>query len=316
MAQALTTTGATRADDTGGASARRLGNIPGAGTARAGWGTLRTIARNPSGLIGLVIVIAFMLISFVGPHFVPLDTKARLDKIYLTPSAAYPLGTDYQGRDVLSQMVHGGRDVILVALTTAVVTTLIAVTFGSLAGFLGGWFDSAVMAIADAVLTIPQLPLLLVIAATVRLNNIVLLGTLLAALGWPALLRAIRAQVLSLKQRDYVEAARALDLGLAHIIFREILPSMSGYIAISFVLGMINAIFLQVGLVFFGLVPLSGNNWGVMLQLAWARGAIFFKGALSYILSPVIAISLLQLALIMLARSLEEVFNPRLRGVH
>ena len=98
--------------------------------------------------------------------------------------------------------------------------------------------------------------------------------------------------------------------------FREIMPSIAGYIAISFTLGMINAIFLQVGLVFLGLVPLSGNNWGVMLQLAWVRGAIFFKGALMYILAPVIAISLLQLALILMARSMEEVFNPRLRGGH
>lgn len=287
--------------------------VPGLGALRAFLGAIAAQARNPAGAIGLAGVTFFLLLAFAGPTFVPLDTKAKLDKIYQLPSAEYPLGTDYQGRDVWSQIVHGGRDIIIVASTTALITTFIAVALGSLAGFLGGWFDSIVLTIADIILTIPQFPLLLVLATFVRLNNIVLLGVLLAALGWPALMRAIRSQVLSLRQRDYVEAARCLDLGTGHIVFRQILPSMSGYVAISFTLGMINAIFLQVGLIFLGLVPLSGNNWGVMLQLAWVRGAIFYKNALAYILAPVIAISLLQLSLILLARSLEEVFNPRLR---
>ena len=288
--------------------------IPGLGLVRSVARTLRLMARNPVGFVGFLGVVAIVLFAFVAPRFVPIDTKAHLELVYQTPSRAHWFGTDYQGRDVFAQIAHGGRSVILVAVTTAVVTTAIALVFGSLSGLLGGWVDGAIMTVADAVLTIPALPLLIVIAGTVKLNNIFLLGLLLASLGWPPLLRAIRAQVLSLKQRDYVEAARALDLGMAHIIFREILPSMSGYIAISFVLGMINAIYLQVGLVFLGLVPLSGNDWGVMLQLAWVRGAIFFKGALAYILAPVIAISLLQLALITMARSMEEVFNPRLRG--
>jgi peptide/nickel transport system permease protein len=296
--------------------ARWYERIPGAGLVAALWRGFRLLAQNPAGFAGFLIVLSFVLITFVGPRFVPLDTKARLDKIYQTPSREYLLGTDYQGRDVFSQMVHGGRDILLVAATTALVTTLLAMTLGALSGFLGGWVDAAAMGLADIILTIPQLPLLVVIAAFVRLNNIFLIAVLLASLGWPALSRAIRAQVLSLKQRDYVEAARALDLGLWHIIFREILPSMAGYIALSFTLAMINAIFLQVALVFFGLVPLSGNNWGVMLQLAWARGAIFFKGALAYILAPVVAISLLQLGLVMMARSMEEIFNPRLRGAN
>lgn len=293
---------------------RRLEALPGAGLVTGLWGGLRLMAGNPAGFTGFLIVLAFVLISFAGPAFVPLDTKARLDKIYQTPSREFLLGTDYQGRDVLTQMVHGGRDILLVAGATALATTVLAMTLGALSGFLGGWVDAAIMGLADIVLTVPQFPLLAVIAAFIRFNNIMLLALLLAALGWPALARAIRAQVLSLKQRDYVEAARSLDLGLGHIIFREILPSMAGYIAISFTLGMTNAIVLMVGLTFLGLVPLSGNSWGVMLALAWARGAIFFKGALAYILAPVVAISLLTLGLTMMARSLEEVFNPRLRG--
>ncbi len=286
--------------------------LPGMSILRALGRTLLALLRQPAGAIGLVGVVFFLFMAFVGPSFVTLDVKTKFGKEYQLPSSEFLLGTDYQGRDVFSQIVHGGREIIIVATTTALITTAIAVSLGALAGFLGGWFDTVVLAIADIILTIPQFPLLLVLATFVRLNNIVLLGVLLAALGWPALMRAIRSQVLSLRQRDYIEAARCLDLGTGHIVFRQILPSMTGYIAISFTLGMINAIFLQVGLIFLGLVPLSGNNWGVMLQLAWVRGAIFIKGGLGYILSPVVAISLLQLSLIMLARSLEEIFNPRL----
>jgi peptide/nickel transport system permease protein len=140
-----------------------------------------------------------------------------------------------------------------------------------------------------------------------------MLALLLGFLSWPVLLRAVRSQVLSLKQRDYVEAARALDLGTRHIIFSEVLPNMMTYIAISFALGMTQAIYNQVALIYLGLVPLSGANWGVMINLAWVRGAIFYQDSLLYILSPIMAIALFQLAVVWMTRSLEEVFNPRLR---
>jgi peptide/nickel transport system permease protein len=128
------------------------------------------------------------------------------------------------------------------------------------------------------------------------------------------LLRAVRSQALSLKQRDFVEAARALDLGTMHIIFREIVPNMMTYIIISFALAMTGAIYAQVALVLFGLVPFSGSNWGVMLSLAWVRGAIYFKDSIWYIMMPVAAIVILQLSVVTMTRSLELVFNPRLRS--
>jgi peptide/nickel transport system permease protein len=154
---------------------------------------------------------------------------------------------------------------------------------------------------------------LFVLSVFIKLNNPVLLAAIIGGLGWPVLLRAVRSQVLSLKERDFVEAAEALDLGTRHIIFREILPQMRSYIAISFVLAMTNAMYLQTALIYLGLVPLSGNNWAVMLQLAYTRGAIFYRDSLMYILGPIIAIGVVQLALITMTRSLEELFNPRLR---
>jgi peptide/nickel transport system permease protein len=245
---------------------------------------------------------------------VPLDTKVDLTAIYAGPSFAHLLGTDYQGRDVLNQIIWGGRDIMIVAFLAALLSTLIAVTFGSLGAVVGGALDSAILAITDVILTIPRLPLLVVLAALLRLNSILILALIVGALAWPSLLRAVRAQVLSLKEREFVEAARALDLGLGHIIFAEILPNMRSYIAISFILAMTQAIYAQAGLIFLGLVPLSGTNWGVMINLAWVRGAVFFRDSLPYILSPVLAIALFQLALVSLASALEDIFNPRLRS--
>lgn len=275
---------------------------------------LRFIARNRAGFIGFCVLVFLLLVSFVGPYFVPLDTKARIDKIYSPPSWEHPLGTDSEGKDILSQIVNGGRDVLVVAFLSGLITTLIAAPLGAISAFFGGRVDAVITTIADVVLTIPQIPLLLVIAAVVRFNNVYMLAFILGVTAWPGLLRAVRSQVLSIKEKDYVEAARLLDLGTLHIIFREILPNMMGYVAIAFILATTAAVYAQVGLILFGLVPLSGHNWGVMINLAWVRGAIFFKDSIWYIMAPVTAIVLFQWSMVTFTRSLEEIFNPSLRS--
>jgi peptide/nickel transport system permease protein len=275
--------------------------------------TLRLLTRNPVGFIGFLGVVFFIVLSFVVPHFVPLDRTTKIDQVYAAASWQHPLGTDFSGRDVLSHVIHGGRDVLTIAFLAGAISTLIAVTLGSLSALAGGTVDSAIMGLADIVLTIPQFPLLIVLAGLLRFNSVVILAVILGLLSWPSLTRAIRAQVLSLRERDFVEAARALDLGTRHIILREIMPNMASYLVVSLIFAMTAAVYAQVGLVFLGLVPLSGTNWGVMLQLAWTKGAIFYPKALWYIMGPVLAIALFQLALVFASRSLEEVFNPRLR---
>ncbi|MEZ4834170.1 MAG: ABC transporter permease [Caldilineaceae bacterium] len=276
--------------------------------------SLRILTYNKVGFIGFLVVVFMILLSYVGPQFVPLDTKTKVDLIYTTPSMEHPLGTDHQGRDIWSQIVNGGRDVIYVAFIAAVVSTLIAVVLGATSAFVGGWVDGLLMQFTDIILTIPQFPLLAVLAAFVSLNSLTPLGVLLGLLSWPALSRAIRAQALSLKQRDFIEAARALDLGTRHIVFREIVPNMMPYIIVSFTLAMTGAVYAQAGLVFLGLVPIASGNWSVMIQLAWVRGAIFYRDSVWYIMAPILAIAILQLALITMTRSLELVFNPRLRS--
>lgn len=276
--------------------------------------TVAVVARRPVGLAGLVGVGGFVLLAFVVPFFVPLTNAVDTASVYLTPSFAHPLGTDFQGRDVLNQIVYGGRDILSVAFLAAFFSTAIAVTFGSLAATLGGKADTIILAIADIVLTVPHLIVLIVVAALFRPSGFFVLAVLLASLQWAGLLRQIRAQILSLKEREYVEAARSLDLGLGHVIFREMLPNMASYIAIHFIFAMTGAVYAQVGLIVLGLVPLSGANWGTMLYFAQSQGALYFSDSFWYILSPILAISLFQLSLVALASGLEDVFNPRLRA--
>jgi peptide/nickel transport system permease protein len=271
------------------------------------------MSYNKVGFIGFLAIVTILLISYVGPVIVELDTHTKVDKIYQTPSSEFWLGTDHQGRDIFSQIIHGGRDVLAVGATAGFLSTLIGVTLGTFAGFVGGRLDGAIVAITDFALTIPRLPLIIVLAAIITFDSSIYLGLILGFLNWPALLRAIRSQALSLKERDFVQAARALDLGTPHIIFREIVPNMMSYIIISFTLAMTEAIYAMVGLVLLGLAPFSGTNWGVMLSLANTRGAIYFKDSIWYIMSPVVAIAVLQLSLITMNRSLELIFNPRLR---
>lgn len=276
--------------------------------------TLRLIAKRPTGLIGLVGVIAIFLLAFVGPLVIPYDDTVDITAIYQSPSLDHPLGTDSSGRDVWVQIVHGGKDMLVIGLIAALVSTFIAVTFGALAATVGGAIDTVIVSLTDIWLTIPRVPLLVVAAAVLKLDSLFYIALLLGFLGWAGLLRQIRAQVLSLKERDYVEAARSLDLGLVHVIFREILPSMRSYIVIHFIFAMTGAIYGVAGLLLLGLLPLSGNNWGLMLNFATVRGAIYFRDSLWYILSPILAIVLFQLSLVWLAAALDDLFNPRLRG--
>jgi peptide/nickel transport system permease protein len=276
--------------------------------------SLRLLAYNKVGFVGFLGVVAIVLLSYIGPYFWPVQVRASVDEIFESPSSGHWLGTDDAGKDNWVQIVNGGKDVIYAGAIAALISTAIAVTFGSLAGFLGGWVDSIVVAVTDIFLTIPQLPLLAVLATFIKLDNMTLLGVLLGVLGWPFLLRAVRAQTFSLKERDFVEAARALDLGTWHIIFKEMLPNMMTYIVISFALGFTGSIYAQVALILIGLVPFSSSNWSLMISWGWNHGALFFKDSVWYMMSPIVAIALLQLSVITMTRSLEVVFNPRLRA--
>lgn len=280
----------------------------------AGLEFLRLLSRRPSGLVGFIGIVFFLLLAFVAPIFVPPQEQANVNEIYQTPSLQHFLGTDNSGRDVLNLIVQGGKEILSVAILTAGITTLIAMTLGSLSATLGGKVDAVLVAFADILLTVPQLIVLIVISALARPTNFVALAVVLSVLGWAGLMRQVRSQVLTLKERDYVEAARSLDLGVFHIIFREILPNMRSYIIIHFVQGMTGAIYAQVALIVLGLVPFTGNNWAKLLYFANTQGAFYFRDAFWFVFSPILAIVLLQLSLVLFVNALEDIFNPRLRS--
>lgn len=299
MADTVTTAGAVAAIGTTGVS--RFSGI------------ISSMRRSPSGFIGFIIVALLVAITAIGPFFTP-ELSPDIKSILLPfGSPGHLLGTDNEGKDVLIQMIDGGRAVIFIGFFAAAISTVIAIILGSLAAYLGGAFDSAVVTLADVVLTIPQIVLLAVLGSFVKLDSPVVLALLVGGLSWPVLTRAVRSQVLSLKEREFVEAARLLDLGTARVVFVEILPNMASFILMNFMIGVTNAIYQLVGLYLLGLAPLTGSNWGIMLNRAWIAGAIFNDASLPFILSPVVAIVLLLLGLVMMTRSLEEILNPRLR---
>ncbi len=270
-------------------------------------------ANNKVGVFAFGIFAAILLLAFVGPFFMPDSNPSDGRNVWAPPSRDHWLGTDNFARDTWYQIVMGGRSLLLVAAAAALMSLAISVIFGALSAMVGGTFDTIVLTITDIVLTVPTIILLGVLAAFVRLDSAFLLAVILAATGWPVLLRAVRAQVLSLKEREYVEAARMLDLGMPRILFREVLPNMMSYIVINFVTGMTGAIYGQVILYFLGLVSLSGNNWGLMVQTGYLQGALNNRDAMWFIMSPIFMITMLQLSLVLMSRSLEDIFNPRLR---
>ena len=280
-----------------------------------GWGQIfwRFLRRDKIGAAAFAVFGFFIFLALFGPLLTSTEKVTDLTQLYSQPSRDHILGTDYAGHDIFTQIVRGTRSVLVVGALAAAMSTFLAVTLGALSALFGGSFDSGVLLLTDVVLTIPYIVFLGVLATFVKLDSPILLAFIIAAVSWPTLLRAVRAQVLSLKEREYVEAARVLDLGTPHILFREVLPNMTSYIVINFVIAMTNAIYGQIILYFFGLVPLSGDNWGLMIQFAFTKGAIYFTDSLWYIMSPIVAICLLQLSLVLISRSLEEIFNPRLR---
>ncbi len=239
------------------------------------------------------------------------------DNIVISNPALGPphlLGTDTQGRDIATHVVHGGRVLILTALIGGAISTVIALFLGSFSALTGGVLDSALTALTNLILAIPRFPLLVVMAGLIQFDNTLYLGVLIGLLGWPPLMRAIRSQVLSLRERDFVEAARSLGLSTNHIMFREILPNMISYVMINFIFSITFAMYEQIGLVVLGLAPINDYTWGVMLYFGRSRGTLYNPDGASMALSPVLAIAFFQVCLVLFARALEELFDPRLRA--
>jgi peptide/nickel transport system permease protein len=275
-------------------------------------GVWRVMRRKPSRLLGVVLLAMFIFMATIGPM---LSRPARdPNNTFAPPSLANPLGTDFQGVDVLSQLMSGSRYVLLTALITAVITVVLGTCIGLFAGFRRGRVDSILMRITDINLTIPGLPVLLVLSTVWQFSSPLEMGLVLGLLGWGALARAVRSQTLSLRERGFIEAARGLGLSTPHIVFRELLPPIAPYIAMNLLMSMVLAVWAQVGLFFLGVMPLIGDNWGVMLNRAvFDHGAMTTTTRMHLLIGPLLALVLLTVAFVLIVDAMDEVFNPRLR---
>jgi len=278
---------------------------------------LKILASDKRALVGLSIVIFYVLMVAVGRLFIPLDLTPHREKRYLGPSWEHPLGTDFAGRDILAQIVHGGRDVLPVAFLTGFVTVAIGTAIGITSGYVGGKLDLAITTFIDIFLTIPGFPLLMVVAVWLLQSgipiNIFIIACVLSITAWAGLARSVRAQVLSIREEAFIEAARCLGLSRFHIVFNEILPNVMPYIAINFMLSSVSAIYSYTGLQALGLIPYEPGTWGAMINMAQAYVGTITGTGCWYVLAPSITIIVLQVGLVFLSQGIDKIFNPRLR---
>ncbi|RYL93081.1 ABC transporter permease [Sporolactobacillus sp. THM7-4] len=278
---------------------------------RAAW---RAITRKVSRVIGFLIIVMFTLMAIVGPYLYPKELPIDPNNIYAPLSWKYPLGTDFEGTSNLALIITGARYVLLAAALGALFTVIFGTVLGLIAGYFIGWSDSVIMRITDFFLTVPSFPLLVVLSTVWNFGHPLAMGFILGITSWGGMARAVRSQTLSLRERGFIEAARGLGLSPFYILFREILPNVSSYIGMNLLTSITGCIYAEVGLFFLGVVPFHVNNWGVMLNMAvFSAGAMSSPDALPYLLSPLLALLLLTLGIVLFLDAVDEIFNPRLR---
>jgi len=276
---------------------------------------LRLLRNEPFAAVGGLIYAVVALVALLAPLIAPynpreiLRTGRRVAR-YMPVSAEYWLGTTSSGRDVLSQVIYGTRAALLVGLTAAVAVVAIGTVLGLLSGYLGGWVDKAVTRGADVVLGLPFLPSMLVVAALTRPGTAVIIGSV-ALLLWPNTARVIRAQVLSLRERAWVDAARMTGCSSTRIMFVHILPQVLPLAALYGSVAIGWAILAEASASFLGFGDPETVSWGVMLQEAYANQALS-RGAWNWFTPPGVAIVLMVMAGFLISRGSEKLLFPKL----
>lgn len=276
---------------------------------------LRIISSDWRGILGLGIVGSFVFIGTVGVMLV--EPTAELDAPQtMSPSMEHPLGTDHLGRDIFSLLVHGTPMILKMSIVGAGVSVGVATIVGVYAGYIGGWHERVLMTITDIAMTIPGLPLILVLAAVFEPQNAIMIGILLSVNRWAGLARRLRSQVLTLRDESYVEASRTMGVSTPSILSRGVLPNIMPYILINFINSARGVIYAAVGLYFLEFLPHTAANWGVVMQQANNNGALVNFDLLYWLFAPMATISLYAFGLVMLAQSMDKIFNPRLKARH
>jgi peptide/nickel transport system permease protein len=276
--------------------------------------TVRNLRRfligNRLNLFGLLLVLLFLFLSVFGAVIAPYDPTAKGDIInakLVGPSSDHLLGTDEQGRDVFSRVLAGARDSLLVAAIVLTVSVAVGVVVGAIAGFFGGFVDEILMRLTDMFLAFPALVLAIAIAATLgpSLRNTMLA---LSTVFWPWYARLVRGQVLSIRERDYVDAARSIGLRSSRILSRHIMPNAMSVVIIQVSLDVGYAILTTSSLSFVGLgAQPPSSEWGLMLSTA----RNYFRDAWWYITFPGIALTVTVFAFNILGDGIQDALDPR-----
>jgi peptide/nickel transport system permease protein len=271
--------------------------------------------RHLPGMIGLAMLVAVVAMALLAPVISNHDELRAVNTIdnptWATPSEFPPLGTDNLGRSVWAQFVWGARISLLVGLAATLIAIVIGSVVGILAGFYRGVGSAILMRLTEWFLVIPFLPLAIVLAAILgpSIRNIILV---IGITSWPSTARLVRAQVLTLKERPYVERSRALGASNRHLIGRHIFPNVSPIILANLTLTVPIAILSETTLAFLGFGDPTRASWGKMLDEAFRAGALS-RNAWWYFLPPGLGIMAVVLAFTLIGTALEEILDPRLR---
>ncbi|WP_324717417.1 ABC transporter permease [Carboxydochorda subterranea] len=275
-------------------------------------GTFRAVLRNRKAAWGLGILGFFVAVALLAPVIAPTSPSAMAFAPSEPPSWRHPLGTTATGQDIFAQVVWGSRLSLVVGLVTGAAATLLSVVVGLTAGYAGGVLDDVLTTLTNIFLVLPGLPLMIIVAAYVKVKGVVPIILVISVTGWAWGARLLRAQAMSLKSRDFVQASVVVGERPARIVFGELLPNLSGLIAANFFGAAVYAVLSEASLEFLGLGNVNVVTWGTMLYWAQNNQAILL-GQWQWMAVPGLCIALLGTAFALINFAVDEVANPRLR---
>ena len=263
--------------------------------------------------MGLVLFLSIVLLALVGPMLTPYDYEEYAGMPYDPPSPNHWFGTTIMGRDVFTLTVYGLRSTLLVGFIAGTIATVVGCIIGFLAGYYGGsWFDEILMMITNIFVVIPQLALLIIISAFLKVRGIIVMSVIVSATAWPWTARAVRSQTLSLKNQEYVSLSRISALSVARILREDIASNMFSYVFMVFILQFNGTMLSTVQLEFLGLGPTRGVSLGLVMQDAVNWNAIQL-GMWWWAIIPGLIITVMITSLYLVNTGLDAAFNPRLR---
>lgn len=288
---------------------------PATGTrGRSRGGLWRAIRTNGKAMAGLIILGIFVILAIIPQWITPGDPGAEIYPRLLGPSAHHWLGTTAYGQDILAQVVWGTRPALIIAVLSGLLATVLSVLVGVTAAYLGGIADDVLNLITDVFLVIPTLPLTIIIAAYANHHSVSVLIIALVITGWSYGARQLRSQALSLRNRDFLQAAKVRGERASYVIVFEMLPTMTSLIVANFLGSALYAILTASGLEFLGLGNTSSVDWGTMLYWAQNNEALQ-TGQYLWATIPGICIAALGTSFALLNNAFDEISNPALRPV-